>query len=226
MSVPARRSAQEMHPLKGIIRSPLVPMEDNLFFDRNESLLEEAFQPFAAVISFRIITNPFAWRSGALGEMLHLTQKGDNHGSSSNRRYRPRFITPAALRTARNSTLHRMGHLWNLRSGQGRLSRDLKKQWSGCSQASRNQPQFRRKRRTDPYRDELTVEVKRSDLPADLDPEIGQRLQLENPEGKTIVVLVTDVNESGIRLDANHPLAGKGLVFEISLVEITEANVG
>ena len=77
-----------------------------------------------------------------------------------------------------------------------------------------------------PYRDELTVEVKRTDLPPDLDPEIGQRLQLENPEGRTIVVLVTDVNESSVRLDANHPLAGKGLVFEISLVEISESQVG
>jgi peptidylprolyl isomerase len=74
-----------------------------------------------------------------------------------------------------------------------------------------------------PYRDELTVEVKRSDLPSDLDPEVGQRLQLENRDGKLLVVLVTDVNESCIRLDANHPLAGKDLVFEISLVEVARA---
>jgi peptidylprolyl isomerase len=70
------------------------------------------------------------------------------------------------------------------------------------------------------YREELAVQVNRTDLPPDLLPEVGQRLQLENKEGRTLVVLITDVNDANITLDANHPLAGKALNFEISLLEI------
>jgi peptidylprolyl isomerase len=71
-----------------------------------------------------------------------------------------------------------------------------------------------------PYREELAVQVNRTDLPPNLEPEVGQRLQLENKEGKTLVVLITQVNDASVTLDANHPLAGKDLNFEISLVEI------
>ena len=71
-----------------------------------------------------------------------------------------------------------------------------------------------------PYREELAIQVNRTDLPPNLTPEIGQRLQLENKGGKTLIVLITDVNEASITLDANHPLAGKDLNFDISLVEI------
>jgi peptidylprolyl isomerase len=71
-----------------------------------------------------------------------------------------------------------------------------------------------------PYRDELAIQVNRSDLPPNLQPEVGQRLQLENKEGRSLVVLITHVEDASITLDANHPLAGKDLNFEISLVEI------
>ena len=62
--------------------------------------------------------------------------------------------------------------------------------------------------------------MNRSDLPPNLQPEVGQRLQLENKEGRSLVVLITHVEDASITLDANHPLAGKDLNFEISLVEI------
>lgn len=71
-----------------------------------------------------------------------------------------------------------------------------------------------------PYREELAIQVNRSDLPPNLQPEVGQRLQLENKEGNSLVVMITQVGEANITLDANHPLAGKDLNFEISLVEI------
>jgi peptidylprolyl isomerase len=57
-------------------------------------------------------------------------------------------------------------------------------------------------------------------LPADLIPEVGQQLQNRQPDGQTIVVTVTDVSESSVTVDANHPLAGKDLTFDIQLVEI------
>lgn len=71
-----------------------------------------------------------------------------------------------------------------------------------------------------PHREEMVVEVSRNQLPADLKPEVGQQLQSRQPDGRTFVVTVTDVSESSVTLDANHPLAGKDLIFDIQLIEI------
>ena len=71
-----------------------------------------------------------------------------------------------------------------------------------------------------PYHDEMVVAVPRDQLPADLNPEIGQRLQMQSPDGMSAMVVVTDLSDTAITLDANHPLAGKDLTFEIELIEI------
>ncbi len=71
-----------------------------------------------------------------------------------------------------------------------------------------------------PHRDDLVIVVEREQLPAGLEPEVGQQLQMQQTDGSTAVVIVTDVSETTITIDANHPLAGKDLTFEIELVEI------
>ncbi len=68
--------------------------------------------------------------------------------------------------------------------------------------------------------DEMVLVVERTQIPPNLKPEVGQQLQLKQADGKVILVVVTDVSESTITLDANHPLAGKDLIFDIQLVEI------
>jgi len=68
--------------------------------------------------------------------------------------------------------------------------------------------------------DELVIEVPLSQVPPDLNPEVGQRLQMGGPAGELIVVTVTEVGEEIMILDANPPLAGKDLTFELELVEI------
>ncbi|MBA7531725.1 FKBP-type peptidyl-prolyl cis-trans isomerase SlyD [subsurface metagenome] len=69
-------------------------------------------------------------------------------------------------------------------------------------------------------REEMVMVVDRNQLPADLNPAVGQQLQNRQPDGQTIVVTVTEVSESSVTVDANHPLAGKDLTFDIQLVEI------
>jgi peptidylprolyl isomerase len=70
-----------------------------------------------------------------------------------------------------------------------------------------------------PRRDELVLVVPRTELPAEMQPELGQQLQLSQ-DGQSFIVTVADVNESEIILDANHPLAGEALTFELQLVDI------
>ncbi|MFC1956639.1 peptidylprolyl isomerase, partial [Chloroflexota bacterium] len=62
--------------------------------------------------------------------------------------------------------------------------------------------------------------IEREQLPEELNPEVGQRLQMRQTEGPTIPVIVTEVLETAIVADANHPLAGKDLTFAIELLEI------
>ncbi len=71
-----------------------------------------------------------------------------------------------------------------------------------------------------PHNPDMVVTVDRERLPEDLDPKVGQALQMRQGEGRTIMVTITDLSESTITLDANHPLAGEDLTFDIQLVEI------
>ncbi len=69
-------------------------------------------------------------------------------------------------------------------------------------------------------RDELKMEVKKSDFPEDITPEVGQQLQMKRADGNVINVVVAEMEDDKVTLDANHPLAGKTLTFDIELVEI------
>ncbi|MCI5149280.1 MAG: peptidylprolyl isomerase [Candidatus Electrothrix sp. MAN1_4] len=68
--------------------------------------------------------------------------------------------------------------------------------------------------------EEMVINAPRDQVPADITPTIGQRLQLAGPNDQPIVVEITDVTDEHIQLDANPPLAGKDLTFDLELVEI------
>ena len=70
------------------------------------------------------------------------------------------------------------------------------------------------------HRAERVIDVERHHLPSDLQPALGQRLQMTRPDGTTINVVVTTITETQVTLDANHPLAGQDLIFDLILVEI------
>lgn len=70
------------------------------------------------------------------------------------------------------------------------------------------------------YRKEMTLTINRDQFPKHLTPAVGQKLQDNKKDGRIIDVMVTDVSQTTVTLDANHPLAGKDLIFDIELVEI------
>ena len=70
------------------------------------------------------------------------------------------------------------------------------------------------------HNEDMVLVVERDKLPDNLNPVVGQQLQMQQENGNTAVVVVTDVSDTTITLDANHPLAGKALTFEIELVEM------
>ncbi|ACB53072.1 putative FKBP-type peptidyl-prolyl cis-trans isomerase [Crocosphaera subtropica ATCC 51142] len=71
-----------------------------------------------------------------------------------------------------------------------------------------------------PYQDELVIVVDEKQMPSDLSVEVGQQLQMRHSSGQAVPVMVTNIAEDKVTLDANHPLAGKDLTFDIELVNI------
>lgn len=73
-----------------------------------------------------------------------------------------------------------------------------------------------------PVMEEMMQKVPREHLPEDMQPAVGMELVSETPDGQQFIVVVRHVGLDHIVVDANHPLAGKDLTFEIRLVEIVE----
>lgn len=71
-----------------------------------------------------------------------------------------------------------------------------------------------------PRHEDLVIAIDREQFPTDINPEVGDQLQISQPDGRASVVTVTDINDSSVTLDANHPLAGEDLTFDIQLVEV------
>jgi len=71
-----------------------------------------------------------------------------------------------------------------------------------------------------PYIEELITTVDKSELPPNLEIEKDQQLQIQQPDGQIILVKVIGMTDKDITFDANHPLAGKDIEFDIHLLEI------
>lgn len=71
-----------------------------------------------------------------------------------------------------------------------------------------------------PYREDMLTTVDQGEFPPDLDPKVGEYLDVHQPDGSVNVVAVAEISDAGVTLDANHPLAGKDLTFDIRLVNI------
>ncbi|MFA5074653.1 MAG: peptidylprolyl isomerase [Candidatus Babeliales bacterium] len=73
------------------------------------------------------------------------------------------------------------------------------------------------------YKQEMVIEVERKQIPVDIALEVGHQLEIQSRDGAQnlpIIVTITKLSDNTVTLDANHPLAGKDLVFDIELVEI------
>jgi len=71
-----------------------------------------------------------------------------------------------------------------------------------------------------PHQLDKVQEVERDKFPADIQLEVGRRLQAVAAGGETLDLVIVAVGEASVTLDFNHPLAGKDLTFELELVEV------
>lgn len=75
-----------------------------------------------------------------------------------------------------------------------------------------------------PKQEEMIMEFPRDRFPADMVPEVGMQLNMSNGSGQNFPVTIAEVREAVVVLDANHPLAGEDLVFDLELVAIDGAS--
>ncbi len=71
-----------------------------------------------------------------------------------------------------------------------------------------------------PKQDDLLFDFPKDKFPPDITPEIGMQMNMRGENGQQFPVTVQEVSDEKIVLDANHPLAGKNLTFDLELVEI------
>jgi len=67
---------------------------------------------------------------------------------------------------------------------------------------------------------EFKTAVKRDDLPEQITPVIGQPLKVEQRDGDSFVMFISDMDEDTVTLDVNHPLAGQTLTFTVELLAL------
>ncbi len=70
-----------------------------------------------------------------------------------------------------------------------------------------------------PHRQELVHTLSRDGINLDVEPQVGMNLIMQTPDGNQIPLSVTEVTDTEVTLDANHPLAGQKLTFDVKLVE-------
>ena len=71
-----------------------------------------------------------------------------------------------------------------------------------------------------PHLEDRVLEVNQDQIPKHLNLEVGQQVQVPQKDGSKMFFVVTNISETSVTLDGNHPLAGKDLIFDIQLVEI------
>jgi peptidylprolyl isomerase len=104
--------------------------------------------------------------------------------------------------------------------GEGRVIPGFEEAVTGMSQGEAKTVTIPAEEAYGPYRDDLIMSVDLSQFPPHIEPHIGQQLQVQQQGGQTMVVKVAEVAADHVKLDANHPLAGQDLTFDIQLMEI------
>lgn len=104
--------------------------------------------------------------------------------------------------------------------GQGQLIPGFEKAVIGMSEGDSTTVDIPSDEAYGEVREDLVISVPKDQLPDDVEPQIGMQLQVNQQNGQPIPVRVTEIKEEELVLDANHPLAGKNLTFEIELLEV------
>ena len=103
--------------------------------------------------------------------------------------------------------------------GEGQLIPGFEQAVVGMEQGDSKTVKIPAEQAYGPRNEEMVLEVPREQFPSHIKPVVGQQLELHQAD-QVIGVTITEVSDNNVTLDANHPLAGEDLTFDIQLVEV------
>ncbi|MDH3674768.1 MAG: peptidylprolyl isomerase [Anaerolineae bacterium] len=105
--------------------------------------------------------------------------------------------------------------------GKGQVISGLEQAVMGMSPGEAKTAEILAEQAYGPYQEDKVVEVSRDRFPPHMELQIGTVLRMRKAGGEKIRRIVTTLSDTKVMLDANHPLAGEDLTFDLQLVEIT-----
>lgn len=106
--------------------------------------------------------------------------------------------------------------------GEGELIRGFENAVVGMVQGEKKTAKVPPDQAFGPHKDDLVLKVNRKIIPTHIKPEVGMELEMSRGDSKKMKVMITEVSDSSVTVDANHPLAGKNLIFDLELLEVVE----
>lgn len=107
--------------------------------------------------------------------------------------------------------------------GQEQMIPDFEQAFIGMSPGESKRITISSDRAFGSYRENLVTKINPENISPGLEPKVGQRMDASQRNGQKVVVTITAVTESGVTVDANHPLAGEDLTFDLELIEIARS---
>ncbi|MDX6748939.1 peptidylprolyl isomerase [Geminicoccaceae bacterium 1502E] len=109
---------------------------------------------------------------------------------------------------------------FEVKLGAGQVIQGFEQALMGMAEGESKQVTIASEQAYGPWREELVQEVARDQLPAELPLEIGRQLQASDPQGRTMLLTVIEMDDQSVKLDANHPLAGEDLTFDLEVLGV------
>lgn len=107
--------------------------------------------------------------------------------------------------------------------GQGQVIKGLEQHVSGMEPGQKSTVTIPVADAYGPRRDEAIQTLDRSKVPNGVDLKIGTQLQARTSDGGMLPITVVSLDEQSVTVDANHPLAGQDLVFDVEVVDVVKA---
>ena len=104
--------------------------------------------------------------------------------------------------------------------GQGQVIPGFEKAVEGMEEGEKSETRIPAEEAYGPRSEDLVMSVPRTQLPEDMAPQVGDQLEMSTADGQRVPVRVASTSDDAIEIDANHPLAGEALTFDLSLVKI------
>lgn len=107
--------------------------------------------------------------------------------------------------------------------GEGQVIKGLESHVAGMETGAKSTVTIPVAQAYGPRRDDAIQQLDRAKVPSGIDLKVGTQLQARTADGGMLPITVVDMDDASVTVDANHPLAGQDLVFDVELIEVVKA---